>query len=44
MLIISFVEVAKLVVMLESSMTTTQGTLWNIKAMPNFRETSVSFL
>ena len=43
MLVVTFTKVGTLVVTLENSIATTQRTLWNIKAMPYFRETSISF-
>ena len=42
-LVVTFAKVGTFVVTLENCIATTQWTLWNIKAMPYFRETSISF-
>ena len=42
-LVVTFASVGTLVLTLENSIATTQGTLWNSQAMPYFRETSISF-
>jgi len=39
---VTFAKVGTLVVTLGNSIVITQRTLWNIKAMPYFRETSIS--
>jgi hypothetical protein len=42
-LIVTFTSMGTQVVTLENSIATTQRTLWNRKAMPYFKETSISF-
>ena len=42
MLEVTFAKVGTLTVKLENSIATTQRTLWKFKAMPYFKETSIS--
>jgi len=43
-LVVTFAKVGKLVGMLENSIATTERSLRNVRAMPYFRETSISFV
>jgi len=42
-LVVTFAKVGTLVIALEISIETAQRMLWNVKAMPYFRETFISF-